>query len=191
MTEHDLESKLESVLFVAAEELSFKKLSHVLNVPAVKIKEVVEALNASYASQSRGIRLVWNDTAVHMVSAPEHSALIDALAQSNMREDLTPSALETLAIVIYRHPIKKVDIDFVRGLNSAYTLRSLLIRGLIEREHDPADARGFIYQPSLQLLKCLGISRIEELPDYQETVQKLEEIKKQTAQEIQQAEQPS
>lgn len=183
MNEQSIEHKLESLIFAATEEIPFKKLSSLLNVSVANVKEGVEALNALCISQQRGIRLVWNDTTVQMVSAPENAGLVDALVQSDMREELTPSALETLAIIVYRQPIKKVDIDFMRGVNSSYALRSLLIRGLVERTHDANDARGFIYKPSLEFLKRLGISRIEELPRYQEIIQKLEEIKRQTVQE--------
>lgn len=178
-------TQIESIIFAASEEISFKKLSKLLGINESEVIEKIKALNGIYVSQQRGIRLVWNEAGVQMTSAPECAAIIGTFIQSEMREELTPSAIETLAIIVYKGPIKKVDIDFMRGVNSSYALRSLLIRGLVERINDPKDARGFIYKPSLEFLKKIGVSTIQDLPNYKEIIDKLEEIKQQTKQEIQ------
>ncbi len=79
------------------------------------------------------------------------------------------ASLETLTIILYRGPITKSQIDYIRGVNSNFILRGLLIRGLIEREKNPDDERGFIYKPAIELITHLGIGSLSGLPEYTET----------------------
>ena len=76
--------------------------------------------------------------------------------------------METLSIILYQGPISRSDIDYIRGVNSQFILRNLLIRGLIERIDNPNDARSFLYKVSINLLANLGINKIEELPEYEQ-----------------------
>jgi len=156
-----------------------KKLSQLLKISAEEAKQKVKDLNQYYEQNQSGLRLVFNDTSVQMATVKDNANLVEELIRSEVKEDLTPAALETLTIISYKGPLRKIDIDFIRGVNSTHTMRSLLIRGLIERASDKHDARSFVYQPSLEFLKTLGVSNITELPDYQETNKKLEGIKQQ------------
>jgi segregation and condensation protein B len=79
---------------------------------------------------------------------------------------LGKAGLETLAIILYQGPISRADIDYIRGVNSQFIVRNLLIRGLIERVDNPTDARSFLYKTTLDLLSHLGISKIQDLPEY-------------------------
>ncbi len=85
-----------------------------------------------------------------------------------------------MTIVLYRGPIARSQIDYIRGVNSTFTLRNLLIRGLIERIPNPKDSRGFLYRPTFDLMNHLGITRIENLPEYAKVV-----TETQTEEEIQ------
>ena len=76
--------------------------------------------------------------------------------------------METLAIVAYSGPVPRAEIDFIRGVNSSFTLRNLLISGLVEREINPKDRRTFIYKPSMDFLRFLGLGKLEDLPEYGE-----------------------
>ena len=71
-----------------------------------------------------------------------------------------------LAIVAYRGPISRAEIDYIRGVNCGFLLRNLSLRGLVDRKENPLDNRSFIYEASLDFLKSLGVGRLEELPDY-------------------------
>lgn len=95
------------------------------------------------------------------------------MIKDDLQKDLGKSALETLAIILYQGPIKRADIDYVRGVNSQFILRNLLMRGLISRVDDPSDERTFLYKPSLELMAFLGITDIKQLPDFEEVVGKL------------------
>jgi segregation and condensation protein B len=167
----ELESKLEAILFVAGEPLRLEKLSKIINQSLADIKVALSNMSQSFEENRRGLRLVLADDSVQLVSAPELSSLIEDLFKSELKEELTPASLETLAIVAYKGPIKRSDIDFIRGVNSSYTLRNLLLRGLIEREGAEADGRAYEYRISFEFLRRLGLSSREALPDYEKITQ--------------------
>jgi segregation and condensation protein B len=83
-----------------------------------------------------------------------------------MQESLSKAALEVLAVIAYRGPIARAEIEAIRGVNCSVTLRNLLMRALIERKENETDARGYLYSISFQFLKSLGLQSITELPEY-------------------------
>ena len=82
--------------------------------------------------------------------------------------------------MLYRGPITRSEIDFVRGVNSSFILRNLLVRGLVMREPDPTDMRALRYSASPELLMHLGVARREDLPDYQTIQNELDRIERET-----------
>jgi segregation and condensation protein B len=85
-------------------------------------------------------------------------------------------------VIAYNVPVKRSEIDYIRGVNSSFMLRNLLIRGLIERMRDPKDSRSYVYRISADFLKFLGLTSISDLPDYGSFAQKLEEFLKEQPQ---------
>ena len=79
---------------------------------------------------------------------------------------MTSAALETISIIAYAGPISRADIEYIRGVNSSFTIRNLLLRGLVERTIDPKRSNAYVYTASFDLIKRLGLSKVEELPDY-------------------------
>ncbi|MEK7503143.1 MAG: SMC-Scp complex subunit ScpB, partial [Patescibacteria group bacterium] len=73
-------------------------------------------------------------------------------------------------------PVKRSEVEYIRGVNSSFMLRNLLIRGLIERVRDPKDSRSYVYRVSRDFLKFLGITSISDLPEYGSFAKKLEEF---------------
>jgi segregation and condensation protein B len=166
-----LEAKIEAVLFWKAEPISVAKLATLVGSDKDAVKEALEALSVSL--ESRGLAIVISDDEVELRTAPDASSLIEKLTKDELMRDLGKAGLETLSIVIYRHPIKRSEIDFIRGVNSSFILRNLLMRGLVERMSEkedtlPAQAggRGYSYKPTIELLSHLGVAKIEDLPDY-------------------------
>ena len=86
---------------------------------------------------------------------------------------MSKASLETLSIVLYKNGVTRALIDYIRGVNSSFTLRALLIRGLIEKIPDPKDNRRYIYKPTFDLLSFMGINKIEELPDYDTIIENI------------------
>jgi segregation and condensation protein B len=174
-----MSAKIEAILFWKAEPVSVKKLASLLNVDQASTKVGLQELET--ALKGRGLTLVQTDDQVMLGTAPQFSPLIEQLTKDELTRDLGKAGLETLSIVLYQGPISRADIDYIRGVNSQFILRSLLIRGLVERVDNPKDARSFLYKTTLQLLAHLGISRIDELPEYEKVRMEIEAFKAATA----------
>ena len=97
------------------------------------------------------------------------------MIKDDLAKDLGSASIETLTIVLYKGPIQKAEIDFIRGVNSNFILRNLLTRGLIEKVQNPEDQRSFLYQPTFDLLTHLGLKKSDDLPEYTEFRTKVEE----------------
>ncbi len=159
-----LEQKIEAVLFYKNEPLEIKKLAKILETGEREIKEALQ--NLAVALQNRGICLVMTDTEISLATAPEMKDLIEKIAKDEMSSEIGRAGLETLSIILYNGPISRREIDYIRGVNSAFVLRNLCIRGLIEKETDNKDQRVFKYKGSLSVLAHLGLKKIEDLPEY-------------------------
>jgi len=115
--------------------------------------------------QAGAVRLLETDTEVQLVTAPELSGFIESLRKKELSQDISKVGAETLAIILYREPISRGEIDRIRGVNSAFILRNLMTRGLIERE-TVKNSHQFKITPNL--LQHLGVSHKHELPQFGE-----------------------
>ena len=178
----NLESKIEAVLFFKAEPVSQKRLADILEATPDEIKESLESLKENL--KNRGIVLLEKENEVMLGTNPEISSLIEKLQKEELNRDLSKAALETLSIVLYKHGITRAEIDYIRGVNSSFTLRLLSARGLVERHLDPKDNRRFIYKPSFDLLSYMGVKSQNELPDFDEVNGTLQVSAENLAQEM-------
>lgn len=170
--ELNLEKKIEAVLFYLAEPTKVDFLAKTLEV---KKDELLESLkNLEISLKERGLRLVLNDGEVTLVTAPELGSLIEKIIKEERERDLGRAGIETLAIIAYKGPITKKEIEYIRGVNSQYALRNLLLRGLIERKSSKDDERMIVYTITLDTLRFLGLSNISDLPEYLELQKQLE-----------------
>lgn len=171
----NLDQKIEAILFWKGEPMSAKKLGVALDVEEEKIIEAVPLLKEKL--QGRGIALIEKDAEYMLVASGEASELIEKLAKEELNKDLGKASLETLSIILYQGPVKRSELDYIRGVNSQFILRNLLVRGLIEKIPDPKDGRTFIYKPSFELLSHLNVSSVSEMPEYQEVRTAIENFK--------------
>ncbi|MDO8569678.1 MAG: SMC-Scp complex subunit ScpB [bacterium] len=175
----NLESKIESILFFKNEPVSIKELVKILNVDQNEVEKSVNNLRVFY--KTRGIVVVSDGENISFGTHPDTSDLIANLEKEELSRELSRAGLETLALVLYKGLISRREIDHIRGVNSSFILRSLLIRGLIERT-DPSTSlgvgRSYSYKATLKLLQHLGITRREDLPEYQMAFKKIEEFEK-------------
>lgn len=162
----NLETKIEAVLFWKGEAISKKKLGEILKVSAEEVDQSIEKLKENL--RERGIVLIENNGEVSLGTAPEFSELIENLQKEELNRDLSKASLETLSVVLYKNGVSRAEIDYIRGVNSSFTLRALSVRGLVEKTLDAKDSRKYIYKPSLELLSFMGVTNISELPDYAE-----------------------
>jgi segregation and condensation protein B len=162
----NLENKIEAILFFKGEAVSIKQLGVLLSVEKQEIIVALESLKQNL--QNRGLRLIKNEDKVMLGTAPEIFDLIEGLRKDELSKDLGKAGLETLSIILYKGPITRSEIDYIRGVNSSSILRNLLVRGLVERKTNEKNQRIFLYSPTFELLQFLGITNLEELPEFNE-----------------------
>ena len=167
----ELPKAISAILFYQAEPTSVKRLAQLLKRTEGEVRDALLILKGNL--ENAGLRLVQNDDEVTLGTAPEASALIEAITKEELSRDLSKAALETLAIVLYKGPITRSEIDYIRGVNSTFILRNLLVRGLVEKVENPNDQRSFLYKATFQLLEYMGVSAIDELPDYHDAIVQL------------------
>lgn len=170
----EISEHIVAILFYEAEPISIKRLSEYLHCSENVIKDSLVRVDTNL--QNTGIQLIRNGNELTIGTIPEASALISHIAKEELSRDLSKASVETLSIILYKGPITRSEIDYIRGVNSTFILRNLLIRGLIEKSENPNDQRSFLYSPTFQLLEHIGISRIEDLPDYANTISSLQQF---------------
>ena len=175
----DLTQKLEAILFWKGEEVSVADLAKLLKTTPTEIEAAVKNLQEHY--RHSGLVITNQNNTVAMVTAAGASALIEDLTREELDKDLGKAGLETLTIVVYKGPLSRSEIDYIRGVNSSFIIRHLLVRGLIERVPSPKDSRIFLYQATTELVKYLGVSSVTDLPEYQNWRQNLTTIPKDNA----------
>ena len=122
------------------------------------------------------MRLVRNGNEVVLATAPESAEILREIVKSELDSELSKASLETLTIIIYKGLASRAEVDYIRGVNSSFILRNLLVRGLVERETKRSEDKSFVYKPSVNLLEHLGVKSLEELPDYVFVSAKLKEF---------------
>ena len=177
---NDLISKLEAILFYLAEPVSVDFLAKTLGVPKKTVFSAVGELGLSM--NARGVRIVYHDDEVTLVTAPEFSETIEQIIREERERDFGRAGIETLSIVAYKGPVSKKEIEYIRGVNSQFVLRNLLLRGLVERKNSKSDERVILYNITGDTLRHLGLSHISELPEYEEMKKQLE-VPKETEEE--------
>jgi segregation and condensation protein B len=167
----NLKSQIESILFVSNKPLTASLLSKILQKEE---SEILAALNElAEERKEAGIVLLQTDQEYQLATNSANSTQVKNFLNSDLREKLTDATVETLAIIAYRQPISKAEIEAIRGVNSQYSVRSLLMRGLIEKIPNPNDARGSLYQVTTEFLQHLGLQNIKDLPDFETLVKEI------------------
>lgn len=162
-----LKTLVESLLFVSDEPVSVDKLAAVLGATREEIDAVVEQLAIDY--DARGFRLQRKGSSVQIVSAPEAAEFIRRFLGLETSGRLSAAALETLAVIAYRQPVTRSQIQAVRGVDSDSVLRTLLSQGLIEEQGRLERAgRPILYGTSFEFLQHFGLRDLGQLPPLQE-----------------------
>ena len=167
----NLTAQIEAILFWKAEPVTVADLSRYLSRSEGEITQALDVLAVQLSDH--GITLVRNNDAVMLGTAPEAGDLIERLTKDELSRDIGKAGLETLTVVLYHGPATRAEIDYIRGVNSSFILRHLLVRGLVDKIPNPADARSFLYRPTFELFSWLGVKEISELPDYRQVVDEL------------------
>jgi segregation and condensation protein B len=156
------EAALEALLFVAERPLSRREIGTIAGVDRATVDARLGDLEVSLAG--RGIRLIASGDRVELVTAPDAGPLVARYVGSDATR-LSPASLETLAIVAYRQPLTKSVIERIRGVDSDYSLRTLLHRRLVvELGRSDAPGRPFLYGTGFDFLERFGLTSLDELP---------------------------
>ena len=167
-----IDTQLEAVLFFKAEPVSVKRLAVLLGVDKKTIEDGLAVLEEKL--NGRGVSLVRAGDEVEIRTTPAASALIEKLTQEELSRDIGKAGAETLAVILYRGRATRREIDWIRGVNSSFTLRELAARGLARRIANPKDGRGYAYEPTPELLAHLGVSRAPDMPNYTDAKKELD-----------------
>ena len=162
----ELMSGLEALLFIHGEPIPKKRIIKLLELSVGEVETLLEEFGRRLEDEARGLALVVDNDKAQLVTKHRFSKFLQGFVKEELSEDLTPASLETLSIISYLSPISRNRIEYIRGVNSIFTLRSLQLRGLIERFSDPENANSYLYRPSFDFLRYLGLSRKEDLPEY-------------------------
>ena len=170
----ELESKIEGLLFYKGEDISIKKLSELLKVGNLEVENALDKLELQLSS--RGLVLVRKDDSVLLGISKELSPLIESIRKDEITRELSKASLETLSIILYKDGVARSEIDYIRGVNSSFIIRNLLVRGLIEKVVDEKDNRRMLYKPTFDTMSYMGVSSIGQLPNYSDVKAQLEGV---------------
>lgn len=162
-----IESQIESILFIKTEGVTVYFLAKFLETEVEEIEKGLESLKSSL--KDRGINLLRSGNSVLLVTKPEMSEKINSLFEEETGGELSQAALQTLSIILYKKVATRGEISYIRGVDSRMSIRNLMLRGLIEKAGQDS------YRPSIDTLRHMGISQVEELPRFKDISETLKE----------------
>jgi segregation and condensation protein B len=176
---NQLREIIESLIFISQEPLTLDRIKAVLeDAPAEDIRAAVDELVQSYAAAGRGIQLVHTGGGYIFSTVPDHDRWIRKLLQIERKNKLSSASLETLSAVAYHQPVTQAEISAIRGVDSTYTLKTLLDKKLIKivgRKKAPGNP--LVYRTSDRFLQYFGLNSLDELPSEDEIGKILQEEK--------------
>lgn len=160
-----IKSIIESILFVTGEPLSLRDISINLEMPPRYIEEILNEMITDYEASERGIKLISIKDNYQIVTKSENSDYIQRLLKKNKRQSLSQASLESLAIIAYKQPITRIDIDEIRGVKSESAIQKLIEKNLI-KESGRLDVPGrpILYSTTDEFLRQFELNDLKELP---------------------------
>lgn len=174
-----LEQQIEGLLFYKATPMKLSQLQKIFDVSGDEVSTAMKTLKERL--HGGAVVLSETETEVQLVTAPELDELIESVRKDELKRDIGKAGAETLAIVLYKGPISRVEIDRIRGVNSAFILRNLMIRGLVEKG---TEAKSHTFSITPTLLAHLGITQKTELSNYATVLDQLERFEQEQEDEI-------
>lgn len=165
MESYDIVAAIEGILFASGEPVPVKRLEQILDIDDTAVEYALEKLAEHYNEGVRGIRLLRVEDAAQLCSAPEYADVIRRVLEKRRIPQLTPTALEVLAIIAYFQPVTRAYIERVRGVDASYTVGNLQNRGLVEPcGHLQVPGRPTLFRTTPAFLRTFGLSSLDELP---------------------------
>ncbi len=172
----ELSKILEAILFVAGEPLQIAALANALEVTELEVSAAADELASDYDYNRRGICLKRFGSHIQLSTRADYAPQIEKLLQPIQKQSLSQAALETLAVVAYKQPVTRLDIEAVRGVKCDYSVQSLVNKGLIEEVgRKEALGRPILYGTTDAFLSHFGLASLEDLPQPPEQANKSED----------------
>jgi segregation and condensation protein B len=171
-----LDELLESILFVSGNGLKIEDIAQHLEIKTSDVNASIKRLKEKYGNKS-GIHLLTYNGKVQFASNPAHSDVVACVLNPIRERDLSNAALETIAIIAYRQPVTRLDIEQIRGVNSEYTVQMLLKNNLIEvvgRKDSPG--KPLLFGTTDEFLKRFQLENLSDLPDYETLLESIKVI---------------
>lgn len=160
-----LAAQVEALLFVAPSPTPVARLAQVLETDETAIEAALAELSSGYTESARGLRLIRKGDRAHLTTAADAAQAVEKFLGLDLSSKLSGAALETLAVIAYRQPLTRGEIEAIRGVNCDGVLKTLLARALVEpvgRLEQPG--RPFLYGTTLQFLQYFGLEGLDRLP---------------------------
>jgi len=180
MPDNNLKSAIEALLFANEKPLTIEQIRKVLENSANEIRALLEELKSDYEQSNRGVRIVEIAGGFQMLTATNFAPFLKKFFKERHVEKLSKPGLETLAIIAYKQPLTKLEIEWLRNVNVDGVMKSLLEKNLIRISgRKKAPGRPFVFGTTKQFLVYFGLKSLEELPkmdEFSEMAKKQEEI---------------
>ena len=164
-TENSIRAAVEAILFACGGAVGTKELAHALELETDEMENIMKRAALRYEEEDRGIRLTELDGAWQLCTKTEYYGDLINVVKQPKKPVLTDVVLETLAIVAYRQPVTRIEIEKIRGVRSDHAVNRLLEYGLIEeRGRLDAPGRPAVFGTTEEFLRCFGLSTLEDLP---------------------------
>ena len=161
----ELAHVIEAILFVAGEPVNVREIQRALDVTEDETRQAIDALDSDYSYHRRGITLKRFGQHIQLSTRAEYAPYVERLLQPIQKQSLSQSALETLAVVAYKQPVTRLEIEAVRGVKCDYSVQSLVNKGLIEEVgRKEALGRPILYGTTDKFLSHFGLSSLDQLP---------------------------
>lgn len=158
-----LEQIIEGLLFATGESYTVSELARLVARDQDEVEEALSDLE--FALEGRGIQMIRTNKSITLVAIKEVAPLLEALKKAEISAPLSQAALDTLSVVLYCSPIEKRHIDHIRGVDSRAMLRTLRSRDLVRESKSGSQ---IVYNPTIKLLRFMGIKSVEDMPDFKE-----------------------
>ena len=168
--EGSLKGRIEAILFVAGEAVSIRDMAKALQIDKKELKVALKEIGSEYDYEQRGFMLKRFGDKVQLATRPLYSEDVLRLLQPVQQQSLSQAAMETLAVVAYKQPVTRAEVEQIRGVKCDYSLQSLMMKGLIqEAGRKDTIGRPILYATTDTFLSHFGIQGLEDLPPLPET----------------------
>ncbi len=171
---HTVADQIEALLFALGRPLSRRELAHLLKISSEDTELAIAELLRRGKEGGRGIVAVDDGTEIELRAQPGVAALVESIRREEISRDLGHAGAEVVAILLYRGPLSRGQIDFIRGVNSTAALRTLAVRGLVRKVE--GQNGGIHYELTTDIIAALGIRRPAEAPQWAEIQERLEAL---------------